>query len=168
MSRFQLKASLEEAQQAAKINSSMLMAKLSEFRRGLPEDMAKSYPEEFIEKAASCNDAEQIKAAWAQQLVTASLQTMQDRMIKSSTLDEARSSTKRKAGAQLDRESSDVTTERMAAINTLISASASAAPSLSGAGPAVDVSPVASHMPLNADQKRMAAALKLQAALDAF
>lgn len=144
------------------------MAKLSEFKKGLPETMAQSYPDEFIEKAAKCNDAEQIKAAWAQQLVTASLQTMQEKMKTATVSDAARGSIKRKPTEELERDSGDVTSERMAAINTLISASATSLPAASGAGPAVGVSPVAAHVPLNQEQKRMAAALKLQAALDAF
>jgi hypothetical protein len=92
-----------------------------------------------------------VRAAWNQQLVTASLKNMHEKMNAMST--ETR---KRKPDEQLtDR---DVTAERMSALNTLISASAEHAPGL----------PQAAPVPLTVEQQRMAAALKISAALDAF
>ena len=103
-----------------------------------------------------------MRAAWNQQLVTASLKTMHEKLNASATV-AASSDRKRKPEEQSTR---DITSERMAAINTLISASADRAGASDGAGPAT-VAPTGASA-LSPEQQRMAAALKISAALDAF
>lgn len=160
-----LEADLKKAQDRAKIDTALLRSELTKFRSALPKPVAEEYDPELEKEAMATTDASVVRAAWNQQLVTASYASMHARIAADADRTGGRS---KRSVDDMEAEEPDVTAERMAAINTLLSASAAhVAPSgeSDGAGPAV---PEQTTSSMTAEQQRMAAAMKLATALDAF
>lgn len=162
-----LERDLAASQKAGKLNTAMLESTLSQFRASLPKAVAEEYPVDLEKRAMATDDADVVRAAWNQQLVTASLKTMHEKMAADGPTESQR---KRKSDDDEATRTVD-SHEWMAGINSLISASAERVPPTDGAGPAVDTGATVMQpgtTGLTVEQQRMAAALKISAALDAF
>jgi hypothetical protein len=134
-----LERDLAASQKAGKLNTAMLESTLSQFRASLPKAVAEEYPVDLEKRAMATDDATE---------------------------------SQRKRKSDDDEATRTVDShEWMAGINSLISASAERAPPTDGAGPAVDTGATVMQpgtTGLTVEQQRMAAALKISAALDAF
>lgn len=163
-----LERDLAASQKTGKLNTAMLESTLSQFRASLPKAVAEEYPADLEKRAMATDDADVVRAAWNQQLVTASLKTMHEKMAADGPTP---TESQRKRKSDDDSSRTVDSHEWMAGINSLISASAERAPKTDGAGPAVDTGAAVMQSGatgLTIEQQRMAAALKISAALDAF
>jgi len=156
----ELQKQVEASEKSGRLNTAFLGSTLKQFRSDLPDDVADALDPELQEQAMTTTDPDVVRAAWSQHMITASMTKMLQRK---AALEQPSNDRKRKA-EEPARESDkvrDTTHERMAAINQLITGSASTMPT---ATPATS----GSTAKLTPEEMRTAASMKLAAAFDSF
>ena len=155
-----LEAQVAASEKSGRLNTAFLGSTLKQYRSDLPEHLEDALDPDLEKQAMTTTDPDVVRAAWSQHMITASMAKM---LARQAAAEEPSSDRKRKAEEPARSADVDATHERMKAINSLITGSASTMPP-----PAATPTTAGSDHRLTEEDLRTAGAMKLAAAFSSF